>query len=164
MPVPCESRKPPSLVILQHRSRFIVGDMDEAAQQVVMDAAELYRRLYRAEPEVGVFAPGRVNLIGEHTDYNDGFVMPFAIPFITVVVGSRTQSLETQVSSTFSGDDIVSFTINKSLAKGEPEWANYVKGTIAQYVDDLPPGLAFNACIASNVPTGSGLSSSAALE
>lgn len=138
--------------------------MDEAAKKVVMEAVELFRRLYKEEPSVGVFAPGRVNLIGEHTDYNDGFVMPFAIPFVTVVVGARTERGPTHVSSTFSGDEIVSFNIDKSLAKGEPEWANYVKGTIAQYVDDLPPGLAFNACIASNVPTGSGLSSSAALE
>ena len=50
------------------------------------------------------------------------------------------------------------------MQKGEPEWANYIKGTIAQYLPDLPAGAAFSAVIVSNVPVGAGLSSSAALE
>ena len=83
---------------------------------------------------------------------------------MTVIVGSRTADGEiSHVGTTFT-DDLVSFTVDKTLSKGVPEWANYVKGTVAQYVDDLPPKFAFKACIASDVPPGSGLSSSAALE
>ena len=118
------------------------------------------------EPECCVFAPGRVNLIGEHTDYNDGFVLPFALPFRTYVVGSivRGGGPSTVVTCTFAEDSKAVFEINSSLSKGTPTWANYVKGTIVQYLADLPPGLAFNAVIASDVPLGSGLSSSASLE
>lgn len=62
------------------------------------------------------------------------------------------------------GKEVVSFTIDDKLSKGEPSWVNYIKGTIFQYLDDLPTPLAINICIASNVPLGSGLSSSASLE
>lgn len=138
----------------------------DSTRELVQQASDRYERLFGEPPSVAVFAPGRVNLIGEHTDYNDGFVMPFAIPFKTVIVGSRTfGDAVTRINSTFTADnEVVAFEINTRLSKGTPTWANYVKGTIAQYVDDLPPNFAFNACIASDVPSGSGLSSSAALE
>ena len=103
---------------------------------------------------------------GEHTDYNDGFVLPFALPFKTVVVGSLRSGgvAESQVVSCSMNSGPETFTINKMMKKGEPSWLNYVKGTIFQYLDDLPSPLAINICIASNVPLGSGLSSSASLE
>jgi galactokinase len=112
-----------------------------------------------------VFAPGRVNLIGEHTDYNDGFVLPFALPFKTVIVGSIAQGTTQSnvVSASFDLSSAV-FEINDNLKKGDPEWADYIKGTIFQYLNELPKGLAINAVICSNIPIGSGLSSSAALE
>lgn len=114
-----------------------------------------------------MFAPGRVNLIGEHTDYNEGFVLPFALPFKTVIVGSRSKSKKSRIfSCTIPGTSAgpVEFEINESLQKTDPVWANYVKGTIFQYLQDLPQDSAFDAAISSNVPLGSGLSSSAALE
>jgi galactokinase len=57
---------------------------------LVREAVDIYRLKFQSEPEICAFAPGRVNLIGEHTDYNDGFVLPFALPFRTVIVGSKT--------------------------------------------------------------------------
>lgn len=51
-----------------------------------------YRRSFGCDPEAAAFAPGRVNLIGEHTDYNDGFVLPFALPYRTVVVGGKSNT------------------------------------------------------------------------
>ena len=106
---------------------------------------------------------------GEHTDYNDGFVLPFALPFKTVVVGSFSTAAQSKVTSCSmskkgSPPEVHSFTIDKDLCKGEPTWVNYVKGTIFQYLADLPSPLSINICIASNVPLGSGLSSSASLE
>jgi galactokinase len=134
---------------------------------LLQSAIETYESKFGVAPEVAVFAPGRVNLIGEHTDYNGGFVLPFALPFRTVVVASRvTNSHESSIYSANAdeGESMVKFQINESLSKGEPFWANYVKGTVFQYAKDLPANFAFNAVMISDVPIGSGLSSSASLE
>lgn len=133
----------------------------------LQQALKCYRENFGDEPECCVFAPGRVNLIGEHTDYNDGFVLPFALPFRTYIVGSIVKNGNkntTLITCTIAEDNRCVCVIDKSLSKGVPFWANYIKGTIYQYLQDLPPGLAFNAVIASDVPIGSGLSSSASLE
>ena len=104
-------------------------------------------------------APGRVNLIGEHTDYNDGFVLPFALPRRTVVTAARAQDW-----TVTSRGETVSFS-RADLAPGRvPGWAGYVAGVVwalagAGY--DVP-GAALE--VTSDVPVGAGLSSSAALE
>ena len=130
-----------------------------------IQAVKLFRQTFQRDPEVAVFAPGRANLIGEHTDYNEGFVLPFAIPYKTVIVAAKLPlgSKSSIISGEFS-QDTVDFVIDSNLGKGTPSWANYVKGTIFQYLKDLPKGVAFQAAIISNVPLGAGLSSSAALE
>lgn len=132
---------------------------------ILVQAIGVYREKFGGDPEVAVFAPGRVNLIGEHTDYNDGFVLPFALPFRTFMVGSKSKdSVSTVVSCAPGFESSASFEVNSTLGKGEPTWANYVKGTVYQYLKDLDTGFAFNAVIISNVPMGAGLSSSASLE
>ena len=139
---------------------------------MLLKAMDVFLRNYGSEPEVAVYAPGRVNLIGEHTDYNDGFVLPFALPFRTIVLASKIVDScgyscidSNVVSCTIDDSNLpVSFRIDETLEKGQPTWANYVKGTIYHYLKDLPMNFAFNAVIISNVPLGSGLSSSAALE
>jgi galactokinase len=138
--------------------------MSEGDKNLVT-AVNVFREKFGADSEVAVFAPGRVNLIGEHTDYNDGFVLPFALPFRTIIVGAKSSNgISTIVSCSPGFESSASFEINSSLGKGEPVWANYVKGTVFQYLNDLEAGFAFNAVIISNVPIGSGLSSSASLE
>lgn len=134
--------------------------------QLFLEASALFREKFGEQPSHSVFAPGRVNLIGEHTDYNNGFVLPFALPYKTVVVGSRSTSPQSRVYSTMMPSDSegLSFVIDGNLQKGGEAWSNYVKGTIYQYLSDLPKGFSINAVIHSNVPLGSGLSSSAALE
>ncbi|XP_056406069.1 galactokinase [Hyla sarda] len=120
------------------------------------------------EPQVAVFAPGRVNLIGEHTDYNGGFVLPMALPLITVIVGSPREDKKICLVTTAEGADeprTVEFetpSMNTPLTPGVPKWANYVKGVIQHYKAGPIPG--FNAVIATSVPLGGGLSSSASLE
>jgi len=134
---------------------------------IFKDAVGAFQRVFDKDPEVAVFAPGRVNLIGEHTDYNDGFVLPMAIPFKTIVVGSLSHETESKIFSTninIESEQLVSFVVDKGLSVGLPKWANYVKGTVYHYLNDLPKGFSFNAVISSDVPSGSGLSSSAALE
>eukprot|EP00607_Mallomonas_marina_P002886 CAMPEP_0182429898 /NCGR_PEP_ID=MMETSP1167-20130531/34818_1 /TAXON_ID=2988 /ORGANISM="Mallomonas Sp, Strain CCMP3275" /LENGTH=434 /DNA_ID=CAMNT_0024614273 /DNA_START=107 /DNA_END=1411 /DNA_ORIENTATION=+ len=132
----------------------------------VVAAINLFEKKFRTSPEISVFAPGRVNLIGEHVDYNMGFVLPFALPFRTVIVGAKSNDSVSRIVSSAINESAVpsEFVISKDLKKGEPDWLNYIKGTIYEYLPDLPSNCAFNAVIVSNVPIGSGLSSSAALE
>jgi galactokinase len=112
----------------------------------------------------GYFAPGRVNLIGEHTDYNGGFVFPCAISFGAYCMVRKTDrktvkfaSLNLPFEAEVSGDDL-----NKPIGK---EWVNYCIGVFAQF---LKKGIKFeqgaDILIFGDVPNGAGLSSSAALE
>lgn len=114
------------------------------------------------------WAPGRVNLLGEHTDYNGGFVLPMALQLGTVLAGSPTQDGTISILTTSESADEphrVQFPApceSSPLSPGQPRWANYVKGVIQHYRGGPVPG--FNAVIASDVPLGGGLSSSASLE
>jgi len=120
---------------------------------------------YKKTPAFIVNAPGRVNLIGEHTDYNDGFVLPCAIDFSTVVcVSPRTDSLVNVFAIDCDGE-VDSFDLNDKIAFNETKfWSNYVRGVI----DELKKkGFTLSGCdiaIGGNVPQGAGLSSSASLE
>lgn len=107
-------------------------------------------------------APGRVNLIGEHIDYCDGFVMPFAIDrYIVIAAAPRAGAM-----ATFRSDGLPAAEIDVQAEQviGEPSWANYLRGVIDgfQRLGHTIPG--FEAYIVSSVPGGAGLSSSAALE
>lgn len=113
-------------------------------------------------------APGRVNLIGEHTDYNQGLVLPMALELVTVLVGSpRTDGLVSLLTTSKNADEPQRLqfplpTALRSLEPGTPQWANYVKGVIQHYPAAPLPG--FSAVVVSSVPLGGGLSSSASLE
>jgi galactokinase len=105
-------------------------------------------------------APGRVNLIGEHVDYNDGLVLPFALPWTTTTSATRSDSDTVTVDSEGSGS--VEFPVDTSPGDVE-DWAGYVAGVIwalRQRDLDVP---AVDLVVRSNVPLGAGLSSSAAL-
>ncbi len=113
-------------------------------------------------PDVAAAAPGRVNLIGEHIDYCDGFVMPFALDRYIVIAAVRNGSDIANVSSAGLAD--ASISLHQPQEIREPKWANYLRGVIDgfQKIGYEIPG--FDAHIASSVPGGAGLSSSAALE
>ena len=118
-------------------------------------------------------APGRVNLIGEHTDYNAGFVFPMALPMVTVVVGRRaaatsdseeeangSSSKVTLVTSSLACDEPrrVEFSCAEADLKppaesDRPKWANYVKGVVANFHENLD-GKGFEAFILNSVPLG----------
>ncbi|WP_433609654.1 galactokinase [Dactylosporangium sp. CA-139114] len=103
-------------------------------------------------------SPGRVNLIGEHTDYNDGYVLPFALPQLTVVGGRRTDGESWTVSSEQTGE-----TVTFGPGEKVEGWAAYVAGIVwalREAGHDVPGA---SLAIASDVPFGAGLSSSAAL-
>ncbi|XP_040159893.1 galactokinase-like isoform X3 [Anopheles arabiensis] len=133
--------------------------------EVVKTSIETFRNTFGAEPELAACAPGRVNLIGEHIDYNDGFVLPMALQLGTVIVGRRngtdsTCDVVTCSDSIQEGTKRAQFD-SSTIAKGSPKWLNYVKGVMFHFRQPVP---GFDAVIHTNVPVGSGLSSSAALE
>src|SRR5580700_9532458 len=81
-----------------------------------------------------VRAPGRVNLIGEHTDYNDGFVFPMGIE-PEVRVACRTRKDETiKAASTVFPNEFVEFSLKKKIERGKPSWGNYVRGVAAELI------------------------------
>jgi galactokinase len=111
-----------------------------------------------------VYAPGRVNLIGEHTDYNGGFVLPLAIELGIYVAARRRDDTNARMWSAQFVDTPAEFNVGAPMQPGKREWSNYVRGVIAgfQARDVKIPG--FDAVISASLPAGGGLSSSAALE
>ncbi|MGH9844133.1 MAG: galactokinase [Blastocatellia bacterium] len=107
-------------------------------------------------------APGRVNLIGEHTDYNDGFVLPMAIDRRTYVAAATRDDQRVRCLST-EFDGLVEFEFNEDL-RPAGDWSDYVRGVAARLLRNGSALQGADLLIASEVPVGAGLSSSAALE
>ncbi|WP_022819201.1 galactokinase [Fusobacterium russii] len=112
------------------------------------------------------FSPGRVNLIGEHTDYNGGFVFPCALDFGTyAVVRKREDKIFRMYSKNFENLGIIEFSLNDLVYKKEDNWANYPKGVIKTFLDhNLAIKTGFDVLFFGNIPNGAGLSSSASIE
>lgn len=126
------------------------------------DAVAALKSIFDREATTTAAAPGRVNLIGEHIDYCDGFVMPFAIDRYIVIAAATNDRAEARVSS--NGEPTVSIALDSPATPGEPQWANYVRGVIRGFQDRGHTIPGFDASVVSSVPLGAGLSSSAALE
>src|SRR5580704_831130 len=123
--------------------------------------AEQFSAAYGRPPRWIAAAPGRVNVIGEHTDYNDGFVLPMAIDRYTVIAAapSANGASSVQLRSTL-GNGAASIDLRQRLnpaAKGT--WSNYPLGVIAGFETRGAKLSGFDALIHSSVPLGSGLSS-----
>lgn len=125
-----------------------------------------YEKTFGEKGQDVFFSPGRINVIGEHTDYNGGHVFPAAISLgVYGVYGPRDDTKVRLYSGNVDGD-IVEFDINDTtVEEGDRFWANYFKGMITylrEKYDNINHG--FNLYIKANLPSGSGLSSSAAIE
>jgi galactokinase len=129
--------------------------------------AAQFAKIYGRSPRWIAAAPGRVNVIGEHTDYNDGFVLPMAIERYTVIAADPSAGVapRVQLRSTAANGGPVVIDLTKPLRPfAGGAWANYPAGVLAGFVArGISPG-GFDALIQSTVPLGGGLSSSAALE
>ncbi len=126
------------------------------------DLLQQFTNYFNSIPELVVTSPGRVNLIGEHTDYNDGFVLPMAIDrCLLMAFKKRNDDRITIYSSDF--DSEISFSAS-SFRKGDFSWGEYISGCIwvLQEIGHTPGG--FDMVITGNIPVGASLSSSAALE
>lgn len=130
---------------------------------LIEEATNLAEQAF-GEPPVGVWcAPGRVNLIGEHVDYNGGVSIPMALPQRTCVAASPRSGTLLRAVSTMAGE-VVEVDL-ATFPEGEGSWLAYVAGAVKSLADlGLAPLQGMDVAIASTVPLGAGLSSSAALE
>ncbi|MEV0976733.1 galactokinase [Streptomyces sp. NPDC049915] len=135
--------------------------MSEAVAGAV---AERFEELYGAEPEGVWAAPGRVNLIGEHTDYNDGFVMPFALPHTAVAAVSRREDGRLRLHSADIEGGVADLRVDGLAPETDKGWTAYPAGVVWALREAGHPVTGADIHLASTVPAGAGLSSSAALE
>ena len=128
-------------------------------------ATELFRSCFGSTADELFMAPGRVNLIGEHTDYNDGFVLPTAIEYGTALAIRKRQDDTVRVIASDFGEELATFQISDAIPS-DPElpWSNYIRGVI-QTLSLMGHSISgADMVIAGDVPRGVGLSSSASLE
>lgn len=130
---------------------------------LVADAAAGLDSRLQVKATITAAAPGRVNLIGEHIDYCDGFVMPFAIDRYIVIAGRANGTSQARIGTAIS-EEIATLDLSVPQEPSEPKWANYIRGVIRGFQDRGHHVPGFDAYILSSVPGGAGLSSSAALE
>ncbi len=132
-------------------------DMEQLRQQ--------FEEVFAAPADRSFFAPGRINLIGEHTDYNGGHVFPCAITFGTYgLVKKREDDVIRVYSLNFEEVGIVTFPVTDDAYEASHDWANYVKGVVTLLRKDGHDINGFDFLLAGNIPNGAGLSSSASLE
>lgn len=136
-------------------------------KQIVEQLIEKFNELYGAEGPVSVyFAPGRVNLIGEHTDYNGGHVFPCALTIGTyMAVRKRSDRKLRFYSMNFEGLGVIEDSLDNLTPKDNGEWTNYPKGVIWAFDGrGMKCDTGLDIALYGNIPNGSGLSSSASLE
>jgi galactokinase len=121
-----------------------------------------FKELYKEEPTIIVRSPGRINIIGEHTDYNEGFVLPAAIDkAVYFAISLRKDDCINLYAIDFSENFTSSIA---DVQKSDLQWPNYILGVVNELQKANYTVNGFNAVIASDLPIGAGLSSSAALE
>ena len=133
-------------------------------KELAVHATSEFQKHYGRAARWIVATPGRVNVIGEHTDYNDGFVLPMAIERYAIMAADAASApdkisiYDTQFKETATID------VSAPVTKGEPKWSNYIRGVLAGFQDRGQKIPALDVAFLSTVPLGGGLSSSAALE
>ncbi len=135
--------------------------------KIIDTLVERFKKEFDTNDSVEVFfAPGRVNLIGEHIDYNGGKVFPCALDFGTyAVVKKRKDETFRMFSENFKSLGIVEFSLSDLCYKLSDDWANYPKGVIKTFLDsNFNIDFGFDILFFGNIPNGAGLSSSASIE
>ncbi|GAA6186213.1 galactokinase [Aliiglaciecola sp. NS0011-25] len=124
----------------------------------------LFEQQFQYSAQVICHAPGRVNLIGDHTDYNAGFVLPAAINFGTTIAASRRDDKVIKVYAHDCEQQIDEFSLADISFNQEMMWSNYIRGTLKALMAVYPDINGANLVVSGNVPQGAGLSSSASFE
>jgi len=132
-------------------------------ENLIKDFKEIFK--YSGEVKT-FFSPGRVNLIGEHTDYNGGFVFPCALDFGTyAVVKKREDKIFRMYSKNFENLGIIEFNLDNLVYDKKDDWGNYPKGVVKTFLDrNYKIDSGFDVLFLGNIPNGAGLSSSASIE
>ena len=127
------------------------------------EVSALFKKNFNQTPTHVVCAPGRLELLGNHTDYNDGLVMALAVDkYIMIAASPRTDGKIELASSAFPEREI--FSVDKIEKNPAASWANYIKGVLLQLQKRGVHFSGFNAAVHGTIPMGAGMSSSAALE
>src|SRR5271165_1163919 len=125
------------------------------SQQADLKLKEQFFQIFGAGGRVHVVrAPGRVNLIGEHTDYNEGFVFPMAIEPEVLVGCRRRDDAVVRIASTVFPGDLVEISLNAPIKAGEPKWANYSRGVVAELRAAGVPLSGADLLVANTLPVG----------
>jgi galactokinase len=137
-------------------------DQQNNSQHKIVE--QLFEQQFKNTAEVVCHAPGRVNLIGDHTDYNDGFVLPAAINYGTTIAASVREDNLVKVYAHDCEQQTNQFSLNEITFDTQMMWSNYVKGTLQALMNKYPNIKGANLVVTGNVPQGAGLSSSASFE
>lgn len=122
-----------------------------------------FEETFKGTPAITVLSPGRINIIGEHIDYNDGYVLPAAIDKIICFAFQKNNTKQSRIVA-IDLDAAFEIDLTDTVELSENVWTNYLRGVIKQLQKNDFSFEGFNCVFSSNIPVGSGLSSSAALE
>ncbi|GIZ10236.1 galactokinase [Flavobacterium sp. UMI-01] len=130
---------------------------------LINDTTSFYQKTFNSPADKVVLSPGRINIIGEHIDYNDGYVLPAAIDKIICFAFKRNNSKVAKIHA-IDLDEKFEIDVTEKQELSDCVWTNYLRGVLHQLQLKGYEIEGFNCVFSSNIPTGSGLSSSAALE
>jgi len=131
--------------------------------QLIKTTITFFENNFGNTPQKIVLSPGRINIIGEHVDYNDGYVLPAAIDKVICFAFEKTNSKNSKIIA-IDLDESFEINIDNPLTLNDAIWTNYFRGVLQQLQNKGITIEGFNCVFSSNIPVGSGLSSSAALE
>src|SRR5690554_1207556 len=121
-----------------------------------------FKEVFNREASIVVKSPGRINLIGEHTDYNEGYVLPAAIDKYAYVAVASRNDMEIHLYADDLGENLT--VLMEEVKPSEVGWANYILGVVNQLLERGLSFSGFDLLVKGDIPLGAGLSSSAALE
>lgn len=130
---------------------------------LIQNTTAFFEKSFGSKPEKVVLSPGRINIIGEHIDYNDGFVLPAAIDKVICFAFEKNNSKKSKIFAIDLNEEF-EIDLTQEVKLSDIVWTNYIRGVIKQLQDKGFEFDGFNCVFSSNIPVGSGLSSSAALE
>jgi len=136
----------------------------ETSKPLVDAVSRRFAEIWGIPPTIAAVAPGRVNVIGEHVDYNGGWVLPAAIERHMVLAVRPREDGRIRLAAAANGERAIEFRMDELAADGGRNWERYVKGVLAGLARQGITVPGFDAYLDSTIPVGGGLSSSAALE
>ncbi|WP_294959276.1 galactokinase [uncultured Flavobacterium sp.] len=130
---------------------------------LIQNTVAFFEKSFGSSPQKTVLSPGRINIIGEHIDYNDGYVLPAAIDKVICFAFEKNNTKTSKIIAIDLNEEF-EIDLTQEVKLSDVVWTNYIRGVIKQLQDNGFSFAGFNCVFSSNIPVGSGLSSSAALE